>query len=214
MIYWRQVSEKLPREVQKQVDKGVEIIRRGGVVAFPTDTLFGLGAGAYIEPAIRRIFTIKQRPLTMALPLLLADAAQIHEVALSIPDYAWSLINRFLPGALTLVVYRSKIIKDIITAGGDTVAIRIPDHPVALALIRGSGMPVVGTSANLSGQPNAASASDIKALLGDLVDLIIEGGPAPGGTESTVVDVTGKRPVILRHGQISRSEIEKVVKLA
>ena len=214
MIYWLQVPDKLPREIQKQVDNGAAIIRRGGVVAFPTDTLFGLGAGAYIEPAILRIFDIKKRPLSMALPLLLGDVSQIHEVASYLTDYGWRLVERFLPGGLTLVVHRSQIVKDIITARGNTVAIRIPDHPVALALIQGSGMPIVGTSANLSGQPNAGNADDIRAQLGDLVDLIIDGGPPPGGIESTVVDVTGVRPVIVRQGHIPRSEIEMVVKLA
>jgi L-threonylcarbamoyladenylate synthase len=207
------VQNKLPQKVQQQIDRGVAIIRSGGVVAFPTDTLYGLGAGAYIESAVRRVFEIKHRPLEMALPLLLGDVAQIHEVAQHLPDYAWLLIDRFFPGGLTLVVSRTRIVIDIVTAGGDTVAIRIPDHPVAIALIQGSGMPVVGTSANFSGKPNLLKAADVHSQLGGKVDLIIDGGPAPGGRESTVVDVTGDLPIIIREGKISRLEIEKVVKL-
>jgi L-threonylcarbamoyladenylate synthase len=208
------VQEELPKKVWKQIEKGVVIIRKGGVVAFPTDTVYGVGAGAYIESGIRKIFEVKQRPPEMALPLLLADVAQVHEVANYLPAYAWKLIDRFLPGGLTLVVYRTRIVKDIITAGGDTVAIRIPDHPVILALIRESGMPIVGTSANVSGAPNAATINEVKKQIGDKVDLVIDGGPAPKGTESTVVDVTGELPTILRVGAISRAEIEQVTPVA
>ena len=207
------MQNKLSKNVLEQIETGVKIIRNGGVVVFPTDTLYGLGAGAYCEAGIKRVFEIKQRPLKMALPLLLGDAAQIHEIAERLPDYAWRLVDRFLPGGLTLVVRRSSIVKDIITAGGDTVAIRIPDHPVALVLIRESGMPVVGTSANLSGQSNVLNVADLRKQLEGKVDLIIEGGPSPGGKESTVVDVTNDIAEIIREGAISRAEIQQVVRL-
>jgi L-threonylcarbamoyladenylate synthase len=207
------LQKEFPRALQKQIEKGIKVIRQGGVVAFPTDTVYGLGAGAYIESAIQRVFEVKKRPFEMALPLLLADVAQIHEVATFVPAYAWRLIDRFLPGGLTLVVYRTQIVKDIITAGGDTVAIRIPDHPVPIALIRGCGMPIVGTSANLSGMPNALTVKDVQSQIGQEVDLVIDGGPAPNGQASTMVDVTGKLPVILRVGAISRAELEKVVEI-
>jgi L-threonylcarbamoyladenylate synthase len=200
--------------IQQEINKGIEIIKNGGVVAFPTDTVYGLGAGAYIESAVDRIFKIKQRPLEMALPLLVADVAQIHEVAREVPSYAWRLIDRFLPGGLTLVVYRTKVVKDIITSGGDTVAIRIPNHPVALALIEGSGMPIIGTSANVSGQPSVLTPEDVRRQIGDKVDLVIGGEPMPNGKESTVVDVTGEIPVILRLGAISRAELEEVTEIA
>jgi len=206
------LQNELPQSVQEQIEKGIKIIRGGGIVAFPTDTVYGLGAGAYIESAIKRIFEVKKRPLEMALPLLLSDIAQIHEVAAYVPAYAWRLIEHFFPGGLTLVVYHTRIVKDIITAGGDTVAIRMPDHPIPLALIKGCGMPVVGTSANLSGMANAVTVNEVKTMIGDKVDLVIDGGPQPGGKESTVVDVTGKLPVILRLGAISRAELETVVK--
>jgi L-threonylcarbamoyladenylate synthase len=205
---------ELTDKIQKQIEQGVEIIRKGGVIAFPTDTVYGLGAGAYIESAIERIFKVKQRPPEMALPILLADASQIHEVAQDLPPHAWRLIKRFWPGGLTLVVYRTKIIKDIITGGGDTVAIRMPDHPVARSLIRASGMPIIGTSANVSGQSPVLTAEDVRRQIGDKVDLIIDGEPAPLGIESTVVDVTGEVAVILREGAVSREEIAKVTEVA
>jgi L-threonylcarbamoyladenylate synthase len=207
------MPEEFPEHLQKQIIQGVEIIKQGGVIAFPTDTVYGLGAGAYLESAIERIFQVKQRPSEMALPLLLADVVQIHEVAQNVPAYAWRLIERFLPGGLTLVVYRTQRVKDIITAGGDTVAIRIPDHPVALALIKGSGMPLIGTSANLSGQPTPLTYQEVCQQVGDKVDLVIDGGPAPHGKESTVVDVTGPIAVLLRLGAISRAELETLVEI-
>jgi L-threonylcarbamoyladenylate synthase len=211
-IEWIMLDE-LPAEIQKQVEQGIEIIRGGGVVAFPTDTVYGLGAGAYIESGIAQIFRLKKRPLEMALPLLLADVSQIHEVAKELPAYAWRLIKTFFPGGLTLVVYHTKVVKDIITAGGDTVAIRVPDHPVPRALIKGSGMPIVGTSANISGQPPVLTAEAVRLQFGDALPFIIDPFPLPNGKESTVVDVTGEVAVILREGAIPRSEIEKVVEV-
>jgi L-threonylcarbamoyladenylate synthase len=204
---------EFPKKIQQQIEKGIEIIRRGGVIAFPTDTVYGLGAGIYIESAIQRIFEVKQRPSEMALPILLADASQIHEVAQELPAYAWRLIKEFLPGGLTLVVFRTSIVKDIITCGGDTVAIRIPDHPIPRALIKGSGMPIIGTSANVSGKPSILTAQDVRNEIGESVDLIIDGLPVPSGKESTVVDVTGEVPVILRIGAIPRAEIARVVEV-
>jgi L-threonylcarbamoyladenylate synthase len=208
------MQNQLPEHVQKQINKGIEIIRSGGVIAFPTDTVYGLGGGAFDEKAIKRVFEVKQRPPEMALPILLADVTQVHQVARFVPAYGWRLIEHFLPGGLTLVVYRTKIVSDLITAGGETVAIRIPDHPVPIALIKGSGRPLIGTSANVSGKPAVLTAAEVKSQLGDSVELIIDGIPAPSGKESTVVDVTGEEPVILRVGAVPREEIEKFLEAA
>jgi L-threonylcarbamoyladenylate synthase len=145
----------------------------------------------------------------MALPLLVANTAQISEVAQQIPSIAWRLIERFLPGALTIVLPRSDAVPPIVSGGGATVAVRIPAHPIPIALIEGLGTPIIGTSANLSGRPSPLTAEEVHSQLGDKVDLIIDGGRCPG-TESTIVDVTGETPVILRAGAISREEIEQV----
>ena len=200
----------LDKSLQKQVAMGIAILRQGGVVAFPTDTVYGLGAGANIPQAVERVYQVKERPANMALPLLLADISQINEVAESVPPIAWLLAKKFLPGALTMVLPKSKSVPDTITAGNKTVAIRIPDHPVPVALARGLGMPIVGTSANLSGQPSALTANDVYSQFGDKVDLIIDGGKCRGGRESTIIDVTGKVPVILREGAISERELRRV----
>ncbi len=205
------MQDDLPVKSMQQIEKGVEILRKGGVIAFPTDTVFGLGAGIYKEEALARIFKIKQRAQNISLPVLLSDVGQIHEVAMDLPSYGWRLIDCFWPGALTLIVFRTRVIKDIISNGGDTVAIRMPDHPVPYHLIKGCGMPLIGTSANLSGQPSVITAQAVKQQLGDSVDMIVEGGPDPKGIESTILDITGEVPVLIREGSIAKSVIEKVV---
>jgi len=196
--------------IRKQVAQGIAILRRGGVIAFPTDTIYGVGASIGMPDAVARIYEVKKRPLHMAMPILLASVSQISEVAVDIPPVAWALAQRFLPGALTLVLFKSASVPDIVTGGGRTVAVRVPAHPVPIALIEGSGAPLVGTSANLSGRPNPLTAADVRTQLGDNIDLIIDGGRCPGGTESTVVDVTGKKPKILREGAISMEELREV----
>jgi L-threonylcarbamoyladenylate synthase len=145
----------------------------------------------------------------MALPLLLSSVSQISEVTDHIPPVAWLLINRFLPGALTIILPKSSSVPDIVTAGGKTVGIRIPAHPVPIALIEGVGAPIVGTSANLSSLPSPLTADDVSSQLGNKIDLIINRGRCPG-KESTIVDVTGERPIIVREGAISKEEIERV----
>ena len=201
---------KLSTEIQTQIEKGISILKQGGLVAFPTDTVYGLGASMNIHQAVERIYEAKERPRNMALPLLLARASQISEVAEFVPPIAWLLIRNFLPGALTIVLYKSSLVPDIVTAGGETVAVRIPDHCIPVTLIEGAGVPIVGTSANPSGQPSPLTADEVCSQLGDKIDLIIDGGRCLGGRESTIVDVTGEKPVILREGAISREELEKV----
>ena len=206
----RIMVNKLPLSIQKQVEKGISILKQGGIVAFPTDTVYGLGACADIDQAVERIYQIKERPRNMALPLLLDDISQISEVAHPVPQIAWLLARSFLPGALTLVLHKSASVPDIIAAGGETVAVRVPNHPVPRRLVEGVEAPIVGTSANLSGKPSALTADEVYSQFGDRIDLVIDGGRCPGGKESTIVDVTGETPVVLREGAISREELEQV----
>ena len=197
-------------DIQKQIEMGISILKQGGLVAYPTDTVYGLGAGVNIIQAVERVYRAKGRPSNVALPLLLSDISQISEYAEPVPPIAWLLARRFLPGALTMVLLKSRSVPDIITAGGGTVAIRIPAHPVPVALVRGLGMPIVGTSANLSGKPSALTADEVSSQFGDKVDLVIDGGRCPGGRESTIIDVTGEVPEILREGAISIGELKRV----
>jgi len=204
------MSSSASLSVEKQVERGISILLEGGIVAYPTDTLYGLGASASLPQAIERVYKVKNRPLNMPLPLLLADASQIAEFAQSVPPITWLLVESFMPGALTIVLPKSDSVSDIITGGGATVAVRIPAHPIPIALVRGLGTAIVGTSANLSGRPSPLTADEVYSQLGNLVNLIIDGGRCPGGVESTVVDVTGPIPMVLREGAISVEALKKV----
>ena len=210
VLYLIPMASRLSLNLQEQVEKGVSILRNGGVIAYPTDTVYGLGAGIGFPRAIERIYAVKERPLSMPLPLLLDDVFQLTELADSVPPLARLLVEKFWPGGLTLVLPASSSVPDFITAGGKTVAVRIPDHPVPLALIKALGTPIVGTSANLSGQPSALTADEVYSQIGAKIDFVIDGGRCPGGKESTIIDVTGETPVILREGAITRAEIERV----
>ena len=197
-------------DIQQQIERSISILRQGGIVAYPTDTVYGLGAGVSLPQAVERVYKVKERPANMPLPLLLADKSQVAKVAESVPPIAWVLIDNFLPGALTIVLAKSNSVPALITAGGTTIAVRIPAHPVPVALIEGLGTPMVGTSANISGKPSLLTADEVHSQLGNKVDLIIDGGRCPGGKESTIVDVSGETPVVLREGAISREELEQV----
>jgi L-threonylcarbamoyladenylate synthase len=199
---------KVLSSLQKQVEQGISILKEGGIVAFPTDTVYGLGAAVNLPRAVARVYEVKGRAKNTPLPLLLADKSQIEEVAETVPPIARLLAEKFLPGGLTMVLFKSKSVPDTVTGGGKTVAIRIPAHPVPLALARGVGTPIIGTSANLSGQPSALTAEEVYAQLDGRVDLIIDGGRCLGGKESTIVDLTGKTPLVLREGVISRKELK------
>jgi len=196
--------------VAQQIERGVFVLKRGGVVAFPTDTVYGLGASILDSRAVERIYRLKERPLHRPLPLLLAKTAQIGEVAQPISQVAWQLAYRFLPGALTLVLPKKALVSDIVTAGSATVAVRVPDHPVPQALVEGLGAPMVGTSANLSGNPPALNAAGVFSQFDARLDLVIDGGPCEGGKESTIVDLSRGRPVILREGALSVEKIKEV----
>jgi L-threonylcarbamoyladenylate synthase len=204
------MGNKLASSIQEQVEQGIYILKQGGIVAFPTDTVYGLGAGISIGHAVEQVYQIKERPFSMALPLLLADKSQLAEVAEPVPAIAWRLADKFLPGALTIVLPKSQLVPDIVTGSGKTVAVRIPAHPIPVALARGLGTPIVGTSANLSGKPSPLTADEVYAQLGNKIDLIIDGGRCPGGKESTIVDLTGETPMVLREGAISREELNQV----
>lgn len=196
--------------IQQQVEQAITILQKGGIVACPTDTVYGVVAAINIEPAVERIYRIKGRPRSQALPILLADKSQMADVAKIVPLVAWRLADKFWPGALTLVLLKSKSVPDIVTGGGKTIAVRMANHPMPMAIIRGLGVPIVGTSANLSGHPSALTAEEVRTQIGDRLDMIIDGGRCPGGIESTIIDLSGQTPLILRRGAISQEEIEPV----
>ena len=203
------MGTRLSASVREQIEKGVSILKQGGVVAFPTDTVYGLGASIGIDSAVERVYRIKERQRRMALPLLLADIPQLDEVAISIPTSARLLAENFWPGPLTLVLLKSDSVSDTVSGGSETIAVRVPAHPIPIALAQGVGTPIVGTSANLSGQPSTLTAEEAHAQLGNKADLIID-GECPRGKESTIVDLTGETPVILRQGALLIEELRQL----
>lgn len=191
------------------ISRAVEILRAGGLVAFPTDTVYGVGAPAFDGKAVESIYAAKDRPIEKAIPVLMGDASDLDKVASNIPDMARRLASRFWPGPLTLVVPKLPTLPESVSAA-DTVGVRVPDHAVARALLRAAG-PMAVTSANISGQPSPSTAEEVFSQLGGRIDLILDGGKTPGGVPSTLVDCTGAKPEILREGPITLQEIDSVL---
>ena len=211
-----QYSDGLPKvpnrkSIDDQISIAIDILRRGGLVAFPTDTVYGLGCDPFNAKAVEQLYRVKNSERTLPLPLLIADISDIRRAAIDVPEAAWSLAERLLPGALTLVLQKSAWIPDTVTAGANTVALRVPDHRVPRELARGLGGPVAGTSANISGTPSPLDHEQVRAQLKDRVDLIIEGGPCPIGVESTVIDLSAGVFRLVREGAVPREEIEKAI---
>lgn len=189
------------------------LLRRGELVAFPTDTVYGVGAIAWNAAAVRKLYEAKLRPGDRAIPVLLADPADLALVARDLPLLqgppagALRLAERFWPGPLTIVVPKADAVPDEVTAGGDTLAVRVPNHELARALIRAAGAPLATTSANLSGQPSPVTAQDVAAQLEGRIAMILDGGPCPGGLPSTIIDLCGVTPTVVRPGPITLEEI-------
>jgi L-threonylcarbamoyladenylate synthase len=199
-------------EVDKAVlDEAVRCLQDGGLVAFPTDTLYGLAAVASQGRAVERLFVAKERPRDRPLPLLIASAADVDGVAVEVSTAARRLMEAFWPGGLTLVLRRHPGFRSLALAGGDTVAVRVPAHPVALELLRRVGEPLTGTSANLSGRRGPRTADEVRRQLGNRVDVVVDGGPCPGGVESTVVDCSVDPPQVLRGGAVPAERVAAVL---
>jgi L-threonylcarbamoyladenylate synthase len=191
----------------ESIQAALQILRNGGLVAFPTDTVYGVGALAFDGKAVESIYIAKNRPIEKAIPVLIADAADMEKVGTNIPAIAYQLAARFWPGPLTCIIPKKPTLPESVSAT-DTVGVRVPDHKAAHALLRAAG-PMAVTSANISGQPSPSTAQEVLAQLGGRIDLIIDGGTTPGGVPSTLVDCTGKELKILREGPISLQEIRR-----
>ena len=207
------MTENPPKLLKNQIENGVKTLRQGGIVAFPTDTVYGLGVPIFNENAVRRVFEVKQRPFNIALPVLITSIVQLKDITVSLSKLGICLAQKFWPGALTLVLFKSNKVPGIVTANEKTIAVRMSSHVVPVTLINSVGTPIIGTSANMHGKPSPVTATEVRTQLGDNVDLIIDGGPCPGGVESTIVDLTKDNPVILREGPISRDEIQHLYKI-
>ena len=194
-----------------QIARAAELLRRGELVAFPTETVYGLGANALDADAVARIFEAKGRPSTSPLIVHVDGIESVGAVARSWPDRAETLAQNFWPGPLTLVLPKQAAIPALVTAGLNTVAIRVPNHPVALALLRAAGVPIAAPSANRFTHLSPTTAAHVLESLGDRVSLILDGGPANVGLESTVLSLAGPSPVLLRPGMITRERIEALI---
>ncbi len=187
------------------------VLREGGLIAFPTETVYGLGAHALMPEAVGAIFTAKGRPQDNPLIIHIGRREDVYRVARDVPGHALRLMDAFWPGPLSIVLPRGRDVPDVVTAGRDTVAVRMPDHAVALRLLQLAGVPVAAPSANRSGRPSPTTREAVLEDLGDRIDGVLEGGAARVGLESTVVDCTGLVPVVLRHGGVSLEELRLVV---
>lgn len=197
--------------IVEELKKGAKIIKSGGLVAFPTETVYGLGANGLDEKAVKKIFEAKGRPQDNPLILHVSNKEQVLPLVEAIPKQVESLMDKFWPGPLTIIFKRSNLIPDIITGGLDTVAIRMPNNPIALKLIEYSQVPLAAPSANTSGKPSPTSATHVIEDLYGKVNLIIDGGNTGIGVESTVLDMSGNIPMILRPGGITLEILKKYI---
>jgi len=188
-----------------------EFIRRGEIVAFPTETVYGLGASVFNETAIRKIFAAKGRPADNPLIAHVASVQQIPLVVRELPPMAAMLIGAFFPGPLTLVLPRHPAVSKLATGGLETIGVRMPSHPIARDLIRECGVPLVAPSANLSGRPSPTTWQAVKADLDDRISCILKGTQTELGLESTVLDCTGRTPVILRSGAVTAEQLRSII---
>lgn len=195
----------------KTLKKAASLIKEGKLVAFPTETVYGLGADAFNPKAVAKIFEVKNRPFFDPLIVHIADFKDLKKVALKIDEKVKILIKKFWPGPLTLVLPKTKEVPEIVSAGLKTVAVRMPSHPVALKLIKEAQVPIAAPSANLFGHLSPTEAKHVASQLGEKIDLIIDGGKCPIGIESTILDLTSSPPALLRAGGLVLEEIEKVI---
>lgn len=208
----KQVRTKvIPTTYPAAVDQALQVLRAGGLVAFPTDTVYGVGALPFLAPAVEQIYRAKGRPRSKAIPILLDSAGRLPEVAENVSQLASQLAEKFWPGPLTIVLTRKSTVPDVVTAGGTSLAVRVPDHEFALRLIAAAGGALATTSANRSGQPDPVTAQEVLAYLGGRIELILDGGRSPGGIPSTVIDLTRALPQVVRWGAIKRAALEEAL---
>jgi L-threonylcarbamoyladenylate synthase len=194
-----------------EIQKAAQLIQEGGLVAFPTETVYGLGADALNPYAVAEIFEVKKRPQFDPLIVHVADMRQADILVQKFPDKALRLVEKFWPGPLTVVLPKSPLVPDIVTASLPTVAIRVPNHPLAIELIRESGRPIAAPSANPFGAVSPTTAEHVRKSFGDRIGMILDGGPCRIGVESTVISFVGKEPVLLRPGGAPLEEIQALI---
>lgn len=196
---------------EEAIEKAVNILKNGGVVAFPTETVYGLGANGLNSLAVAKIYEIKRRPYFDPIILHISKKEDAKKLWREINERAEKLIEKFWPGPLTIVLPKTEIVPYIVTAGLETVAVRMPSHPISIEIIERCGFPIAAPSANIFGRLSPTEAIHVEEQIGDKIEIIIDGGKCPVGIESTVIDLTTEKNIILRPGGISKEEIEKVI---
>jgi L-threonylcarbamoyladenylate synthase len=203
------MTQILPTTSGKALKLARHLLREGEIVAFPTDTVYGVGANAFERWAVRQIFAIKQRPADKALPVFIYQIDDLNQVARHVPNRAWLMLQELWPGALTVVLPKNPALPDDVTAGQNTVAVRIPDHPTCLELVTRVGRPLAVTSANLSGQPTPTTARGVAEQLGEALPLVLDGGPSPTPQPSTIIDLSVSPARLLRQGPLSLKRLKE-----
>ncbi len=200
------------QSVRRKILHGiVRVLQEDGVIVYPTDTFYGIGGNCYSKEALRKIFKLKKRPSSRGLPVLVSGLEMAKGMAAEIPPVFFALAARFWPGPLTLVLKAAPHLPRELIGPKKMIGIRLPDVPWLQALIRETGVPLIATSANISGEGEIASPEEVSHLFQEKVDLIVDGGPTPGGKPSTVIDLTGEKPVLVREGRIDNKELRKFV---
>ena len=193
-----------------KIKEPAEIIKKGGIVIFPTETVYGIGANGLDEKAVKKLYDIKQRPLNKPISLLVSDMNMVNEIAQDITELEYKLMENFFPGPLTIVLRKKDIVSDIVTAGQDTVGIRMPSGESAIKLIEYAKVPIATPSANISGKPSETNFNEIMEDFENRVDYFIDGGNSKLGIASTIVKVVDGIPYILRQGTITKEQIEEI----
>lgn len=188
-----------------------EIIKNGGIVVFPTETVYGIGTNGLDKDAVERLYNIKERPLNKPISLLVSDFKMIEKVVKDISELEYKIMKKFFPGPLTIILNKKDIVPDIVTSGGSTVGIRMPEEKNTIKLIEYAGVPIAAPSANISGKPSGIDVQDIIKEFGDKVDYYIDGGKSKIGISSTIVKAENNTIKILREGSISKKEIENIL---
>jgi len=192
-----------------KLKEAAEVIKNGGIVVFPTETVYGIGVNALNEDSVKRLYEVKKRPLDKAISILVSNVEMIEQVAKDITELEYALIKEFLPGPLTIILNKKDIVPDIVTASGSTIGVRMPKNEIALKLIEYAGVPIAAPSANISGNPSGTELNTIMNEFKENVDCYIDGGKSKIGVASTIVQVIDGVPHIFREGSISKEQIKE-----
>ena len=190
--------------------QAAKLIEQGKVVVFPTETVYGIGTNGLDENAVKKLYEIKQRPLNKPISLLVSNMEMVNQIAKNITETEYKIMENFFPGPLTIILKKKDIVPNIVTAGQDTIGVRMPSGEIARKLVEIAGVPIAAPSANISGEPSGTNLEDIRSVFGESVDFYIDGGKSKIGIGSTIVQVINGIPHIIRKGSITKEQIEEV----